>query len=102
MKEKNMKSKVLDELLKFLDNSLTSYHAVCEVSSRLEDNGFKELNEKKEWTLEKGKDYFVKRNGSALMAFRIPDCDVENIKGFHIYAAHSDSPAFKIKENPEI
>ena len=78
MKEKNMKSKVLDELLKFLDNSLTSYHAVCEVSSRLEDNGFKELNEKKEWTLEKGKDYFVKRNGSALSASPTTACPCFN------------------------
>ncbi len=26
----------------------------------------------------------------------------EHISGFHIMASHSDSPCFKIKENPEI
>ena len=102
MTESKIERKVLDELLQFLDNSLTSYHAVAEVSKQLENNGFKRLYEEKQWTLEKGGDYFVKRNESALMAFRIPDCDTDSIKGFHIYAAHSDSPAFKIKENPEI
>jgi aspartyl aminopeptidase len=36
------------------------------------------------------------------MAFTLPGCATDKIKGFHIYAAHSDSPSFKIKENPEI
>lgn len=36
---------------------------------------------------------------SALIAFTIPE--KESWK-FHIIASHSDSPSFKIKENPEI
>ena len=92
----------MQEMMQFLDNSLTSYHAVYEVRKQLEKAGFEELSEKKLWNLEPGKSYFVVRNDSSLMAFRIPDCELAKIKGFHIYAAHTDSPAFKIKENPEI
>lgn len=42
------------------------------------------------------------RNGSSVLAFRLPNCEISQIKGFHVYAAHSDSPALKVKENPEI
>ena len=39
------------------------------------------------------------RNDSSIIAFRVPRF---NFTGFMISAAHSDSPAFKVKENPEI
>ena len=39
------------------------------------------------------------RNDSALIAFAIPE---EEAKGYRIMASHSDSPTFKIKENPEM
>lgn len=89
----------LQDLMQFLDNSLTSYHAIEEVEKRLSKAGFLELSEKNIWKLEKGKNYFCPRNDSSLMAFRIPKGE---IKGFHIFAAHSDSPAFKVKEKPEM
>ena len=92
----------MKELLQFIDNSLTSYHAVREVENQLKTAGFEQLSEKKLWNLERGKAYYVVRNDSSLMAFRVPDCDMATVKGFHIYAAHTDSPAFKLKENPEI
>lgn len=92
----------MQELMQFLDNSVTSYHAVCEVEKQLKKSGFEQLSEKNIWNLEQGKKYYMIRNDSSLMAFRIPDCDISELKGFHIMAAHTDSPAFKIKENPEM
>ncbi len=86
-------------LMKYLDNSVTCYQAIEEARKRLEQNGFCEVSEKTLWKLEKGGAYYVTRNDSSLIAFRVPESE---IKGFHIYAAHSDSPAFKIKENPEM
>ena len=38
------------------------------------------------------------RNGSSLIAFRVPK---KPEGGFMLAAAHSDSPSFKIKQNPE-
>jgi aspartyl aminopeptidase len=93
----------IKELIQYLDNSLTAYQAVNNAKTILENNGFKQLYENKIWTLDKDTNkYFVIRNDSSIMAFTLPTCKTENIKGYHIYAAHSDSPAFKIKENPEM
>lgn len=90
------------ELMEFLDNSLSSYHAVDNIKSSLLAAGFSGLSESAEWRLGRGGAYYCVRNASSVIAFRVPDVDMDEIKGFHIFAAHSDSPAFKIKENPEI
>ena len=92
----------ISKLMEFLDSSLTSYHAVQNIKNMLLREGFTELSEKEVWTLKMGGNYFVRRNDSSIMAFRLPACDVGGIKGYHVYAAHSDSPAFKVKEFPEI
>lgn len=97
-----MEKTEIKELMDFLDNSLTCYHAVREVEKRLLEAGFVKLSENKAWPLEGGHGYYVIRNDSSLIAFYVPLCGADAIQGFHIYAAHSDSPAFKLKENPEI
>ncbi len=86
-------------LLKFIENSPTAFHAVDNVKAELKALGFTELYEGKSWNIEKGKGYFVSRNNSSVIAFKVPEGD---FKGFMIAASHSDSPAFKIKENPEL
>lgn len=96
------KNNVLKELMDFLDKGLTCYHAVKELEERFAQEGFEKLSESALWKLEPGKSFYVLRNDSSFMAFRIPSCDIKDIKGFRIYAAHSDSPAFKLKENPEM
>lgn len=92
----------IKELMAFLDDSLTSYHAVDNIRKELLQEGFAELSEKEVWTLKEGGRYFVIRNDLSVAAFRVPACGVSEIKGYHVYAAHSDSPAFKIKEKPEV
>ena len=61
--------------------------------------GFTEVKEEESWELKAGGRYFVTRNQSSVIAFKIPGKD---FKGFQIMASHSDSPTFKIKENPEM
>lgn len=89
---------VNEELKHFLDCSPTCFHAISYFRNVLNENGYTELQENEEWQLREGK-YFVVRNESSVIAFRIPDTC---FSGFMIGASHSDSPAFKIKENPEI
>ncbi|MBR1742267.1 MAG: M18 family aminopeptidase [Lachnospiraceae bacterium] len=89
----------IKELFRYLDASPTAFHAVENVKAELLKKGFVELAETEAWKLVAGKKYFVVRNHSALLAFCLPKKEPE---GFHIAAAHTDSPAFKIKENPEI
>ncbi|MCD7806266.1 MAG: M18 family aminopeptidase [Lachnospiraceae bacterium] len=87
------------ELLSFIDHAPSPYHVVAQAKEMLEAAGFQRISEKNRWELERGKSYYVTRQGSALIAFRIPK---EPWKGFHLVASHSDSPAFKIKANPEM
>lgn len=88
-----------EELLAFLDNSPSSFHAVANMEKELEDAGCTRLLEGQKWELEPGRGYYVSRNGSALIAFRIP---AKDFTGFQIMASHSDSPVFKVKNNAEI
>lgn len=161
-------------MLEFIEKSPTCFHAVENLKGALTKQGFRELRESEEWEFVSGGGYFVTRNDSSLIAFRLPDretgffgqasseddeCNVcegrdtaqyggaeqegsgaaqgaqgregerdpqkigaagaeaygeqireagkkregqLRLKGFHITAAHSDSPCFKVKESPEI
>ena len=88
-----------EKLLDFIEKSPTAFQAVDEMQKRLTENGFEVLSEKEYWKLIPGGKYLVTRNNSALIAFCIPE---KESRVFHIMASHSDSPSFKIKENPEI
>ena len=88
-----------NELFDYIAASPTAYHACERTGDMLAKAGYTELCEADAWKLEKGKGYFVKRNGSALIAFRVPE---KTYSGFMMTASHCDSPCLKIKENPEI
>ena len=87
------------ELMDFIQDSPSCYHVVANAATMLENAGAIRLDEKKPFILEEGNCYFVTRNGSALIAFRMPEGDAT---GYSVVAAHTDSPSFKLKENPEI
>lgn len=88
-----------EELIKFIEKSPSSFHAIDTMSQELEKSGFRHLYEEEAWEFQSGGKYYVTRNGSSLIAFTIP---TREMKSFQIIASHSDSPTFKLKENPEI
>ena len=88
-----------EKLLEFIEKSPTAFQAVDEMKKRFTEGGFQVLSEREHWNLIPGGKYVVTRNNSALIAFAIPE---DSPFAFHIMASHSDSPAFKIKENPEM
>lgn len=87
------------DLIHFIAKSPSTFHAVRGIKAALLYAGFTEIREEDTWQIEKGGKYVVTRNGSALMAFTVPQ---EGAEAFHVTASHCDSPTFKIKENPEI
>ena len=89
------------ELLQFLQQSPTPFHAVANLIAKLETNDFERLSENEHWNLEKGKNYFVVRNDSALIAFRGGRGDIVS-NGMRITGSHTDSPCLKIKPLPVI
>lgn len=94
-----MSSNHVKQLFKFIENSPSCFHAIKTITEELKNEGFVEIKEKDTWQIEQGKKYYVTRNLSSVIAFKIPQND---FKSFHIVASHSDSPTFKIKENAEI
>lgn len=89
-----MKSKHTPSLLRFIDKSPTAFQAVDSVCDRLQSEGFICLNETDNWQLSRGKGYYLTRNQSSVIAFRIPNGKPSS---FLISASHTDSPMFKIK-----
>ncbi|MFA6075042.1 MAG: M18 family aminopeptidase [Negativicutes bacterium] len=89
------------ELIDFLYDSPTAFHAVDNVAAQLRDKGFTELNEADRWDMEQGGKYFVTKNSSALVAFVVGSGIVEEC-GFKIVGAHTDSPGFRVKPSPEM
>ena len=86
------------ELLDFIDRSPECYHVIENLKEMLA--GAQRLEETEEWQLSYGRTYYVDRNGSSLIAFRLPAAG--RAGGFQIGAAHSDFPAFKVKPGGEI
>ncbi len=88
-------------LLEFLDNSPCNFFAVDTIKKHLDKNGFQELKQENRWNLSAGGKYYVTKNESAIFAFAIGSEPLDK-SGFNIISAHSDSPCFRVKPNPEI
>lgn len=94
-----MYESITTDLLSFLQKSPTCYHVIYNLRRTLMGAGYTELSEGNHWSLTEGEKYFVTRNESSIIAFRVSRKD---FTGYQIAASHSDSPSFKVKENPEI
>ena len=69
------KTALANELLTFIDQSPTAYHAVSVIAQTLSAKGFVALSEGDDWALECGGKYYVTRNGSSLLAFALPSTE---------------------------
>ncbi|XAR64946.1 Aspartyl aminopeptidase [Bertholletia excelsa] len=87
---------IVGDFLDYLNESWTQFHATAEAKQKLIAAGFHLLNENDEWELKPGGRYFFTRNMSCLVAFAIGEKYTAG-NGFHIIAAHTDSPCLKLK-----
>lgn len=85
----------------FLQKSPTPFHATKTVEEKLLSAGFVRLFENESWDLQEGASYYVIRNDASIIAFYYPGLEVLR-DGIHMVGAHTDSPALKIKPNPEL
>ena len=90
---------ILTGLQDFIRESPCGFFAVAALRARLLEAGFTELSEAERWELSPGKNYFVTRNGSSILSFKLPTAQPES---FHMIASHSDSPSFKLKPSPAL
>lgn len=96
-KEKEFANNLID----FIDNSPSSFHAVSQLEEKFIEEGFKKLSFQDRWKLKKEGKYYVIKNNSAIMGFIIGKGEIEK-DGFKLIGAHTDAPTFRVKPNPEI
>jgi len=90
---------VLADLLAFLGESPTPFHAVASASRRLAAAGFRQVAEADDWSQLAPGRYAFAHGGSSLLAFVIPASAAAS--GFRIVGAHTDSPNLRLKPQPE-
>ncbi|MBM27855.1 MAG: M18 family aminopeptidase [Halieaceae bacterium] len=90
----------VDELLTFLREAVTPFHAVQAMSRRLADAGFEAVESFDPDTMVPGRGYFMTRQGSSLIALR--SGQGEPAQGLRLVGAHTDSPNLSVKPNPVV
>ena len=90
----------VDELLTFLREAVTPFHAVQAMSRRLADAGFEAVESFGPDTMVPGRGYFMTRQGSSLIALRAGQG--EPAQGLRLVGAHTDSPNLSVKPNPVV
>lgn len=91
-------SQALDDLIAFLNEATSPFHAVSALSRRLEHAGFKQIASLDDVERESGAGYYVTANDSSIIAFRVgADCPSSGIR---VIGAHTDSPNLSVKPNP--
>ena len=88
-------------LMDFIESSPTPFHAVETMIARMECMGYQRLYEADAWQLKKGQAYYVTRNDSSIIAFKLGTGDLTET-GIKMVGAHTDSPCLKVKPQPEI
>jgi len=88
------------DLMDFIAMSPTPFHAVEQIIYKLECAGYQRLYEADSWQLEDKQGYFVTRNDSSIIAFKMGEDIVSN--GIQMVGAHTDSPCLKVKPEPDI
>ena len=86
------------DLLAFIDESPSPFHACAEVAARLDRRGFSPLAETDPWPSGPGR-WYVRRGGS-LAAWAVGRA-MPAETGFRIVGAHTDSPNLRIKPRPD-
>ena len=90
----------VNELLTFLREAVTPFHAVQAMSRRLADAGFEAVESFDPDTMVPGNGYFMIRQGSSLIALRAGQGETE--QGLRLVGAHTDSPNLSVKPNPVV
>ncbi len=89
----------VQDLLNYIDASPTPFHAVAETAERLEQHGFRPLDESAPWRVEAGDKIYVTRGGGSIAAFHLGTTPASEA-GFRLVGAHTDSPNLRVKPNP--
>ena len=85
----------MEDLFAFLNAGVSAFHSTAAAAAILEAEGYVNCPESAAWELAPGGKYYTTRNGSAVLAWRMPKGE---LTGWHAAASHSDSPTWRIKQ----
>ncbi|WP_256104538.1 M18 family aminopeptidase [Streptomyces sp. ODS05-4] len=88
-----------DDLMSYLAESPSPYHAVANAAGRLEKAGFRRLEETAAWDGTAGGAFIVR--GGALIAWYVPEAASAHTP-YRIVGAHTDSPNLRVKPQPDM
>lgn len=88
-------------LINFIHASPTPFHAVANMVRQLEEAGYQQLTESANWSIKQNGKYYVLRNDSSIIAFKLGINKLEEA-GFRMVGAHTDSPCLHVKPQPEL
>lgn len=88
-------------LIDFIAESPTPFHATQAMKKRLLAAGFQSLSEGEKWRLKAGEKYIVTRNDSSIIAFVYGSAPLLE-HGIRMVGAHTDSPCLRVKPNADI
>lgn len=95
-----MVNAISKNLLSFIKNSPSCFHVVASIKKILKREGYVELKESESFTITPLGKYYVTRNDSSIIAFKVGE--VLDSHSFNIVASHSDSPSFKVKPQADL
>lgn len=84
----------IEDMFAFLDGSVSVFHSAQQAVQRLEAAGYRKCEEGAQWDLQPDGKYYTTRNGSAVLAWRMPRGE---LTGWHAVCSHGDSPTWRIK-----
>ncbi|UUY08038.1 M18 family aminopeptidase [Pseudomonas sp. J452] len=96
-----MRKELNQGLIDFLKASPTPFHATRSLAQRLQAAGYRALDEREPWHTEAGGRYYVTRNDSSLIAFKLGKRSALE-GGLRLVGAHTDSPCLRVKPQPEL
>jgi aspartyl aminopeptidase len=92
------------ELLRFIDESPTPFHAAASAAGRLAALGFRPLVPEESWRELTPGGYYLLLGEGTLVAFVLPEIKEKaggrGFRGFRIVGAHTDSPNLRLKPRP--
>ena len=86
--------KVWEQVFAFLNAGVSPWHAAAHAAALLEQAGYRRLDDAAYWNLTPGQGYYTTRNGTAVIAWRVP---AHGIGGWRLTASHADSPTWRVK-----
>ncbi len=93
-----MPTPIITNLMSYLDQSVTGYHAVLTAEFELKTKGFVKLEEQDAWELNPLGKYYVIRGESGLLAWQMGNGD---LSGVRLIGAHTDSPGLHLKPHAQ-